>query len=176
MQRNSYISADKTGVMVEHAFVGAQNSMLWIQCMFRRKKSFLRRSNHQSIIVYITNYKCIHCKVHSGLGGCNNGMACLVHSAYFHKCAHYIYCNAACISAWGSVIMEWPAGGRGWLVVFLSTCISSHQTRSQWFLNDFCLFLLGSCADYKVCPHAFLLLINIFISKQFSLLSLKLQT
>ena len=37
MQRNSYISADKTGVMVEHVFVGAQNSMLWIQCMFRRK-------------------------------------------------------------------------------------------------------------------------------------------
>ena len=55
MQRNSYISADKTCVMVKHAFVGAQNSMLWIQCMFRRKKSFLRRSNHQSILVYITN-------------------------------------------------------------------------------------------------------------------------
>ena len=69
MQRNSYISADKTCVMVKHAFVGAQNSMLWIQCMFRRKKSFLRRSNHQSIIVYKTNYKCLHCKVHSGLGG-----------------------------------------------------------------------------------------------------------
>ena len=71
---------------------------------------------------------------------------------------------ARCIQSWGGVIMEWPAGGRGWLVVFPSTCISSHQPRSQWFFNDFRIllltlsFLLGFCAGYKAFSHAFLLL------------------
>ena len=66
--------------------------------------------------------------------------------------------------------MEWPAGGRGWLVVFPSTCIASHQPSSQWFFNDFRIllslsFLLGFCAGYKDFPHAFLLLITFCSSK-----------